>query len=951
MGITMKSRGGHFGRPMGRYAAVLMLCAGVFASTAAAGPVILGGDDLTDHGSRSGTTLSNGWLYIQKALENLAPAVTRAGNDGSVAILGSADSTATSSNAGAAYHFAVPNAAATTTLSGVVTFHNGAAAINTFFAGLVAGTNNPAIIVTAGTGARNDLDASEGTALTANALEIANFVNSGGGLLSHSAGSTAYGWLSTLIPGATFPGGCSRNTLSLTPAGILAFPGLTNANIRSGPCHNNFRNHGLGVLAKDGNNRDIIIGGATVQLPGQLALTPSLDLNPPGSSHIVSANVIDGSPPNNPLPGILVSFSVLAGPNMGASGSDTTNVFGNASFTYISNGTIGLDEIRATFVDPTTGGTVTSNIVLKVWDNDCQFNGIPDTCDISCAAFAAVCAAFAGCGGSVDSNNDGFPDECVPPNSPPVCDANGAYSASCAGTTTTVQLDGSGSSDPDGDSLTFKWTIRNCVGGTFNDDTSSKPAVTSPSSPGCSLLCTVNLDVTDTGGLMDSCCAEITITDTTAPTVACPGDKRLECPANTSVGDNGSATGSDFCDPAPSVASGDSSVAGCGNTETITRTWRAKDNCGLATSCDQTITVVDTTPPVLNVDTMPITVTDVDCSGDEAVTLPIPSATDTCGGVTITDDALATYPAGQTTTVTFTATDDCGNSSSASVDVTVLFGADIWVSANKHTVGGGSNPGSTKEPFVGIEICAYDKADGSCARVTCGGISHQHYECIATTCPSTNCCTTDADGMCNLNLPPGDYVVISIDATKTTLPNPLGVSASDLVCGEHKRKHLQQIVKIKSDGSTKKTPGKTTRRTGSELLIIEPEYVIWDGTVQEYPFVFETVGDWGITASVAPPEGFVSDYDSLSADVYDDIQVVQFTITEVGSDLVPTGTTFEVTHKGRREIIHSQVGIFLTAKYARSRGFNVAQLRAAGLIKELPVQAAFGQNQRGNRGE
>ena len=27
-----------------------------------------------------------------------------------------------------------------------------------------------------------------------------------------------------------------------------------------------------------------------------------------------------------------------------------------------------------------------------------------------------------------------------------------------------------------------------------------------------------------------------------------------------------------------------------------------------------------------------------------------------------------------------------------------------------------------------LRHCAYDKADGSCARVTCGGISHQHHE-------------------------------------------------------------------------------------------------------------------------------------------------------------------------------------------------------------------------------
>ncbi|MCH7998752.1 MAG: hypothetical protein IIA91_04620, partial [Chloroflexi bacterium] len=80
------------------------------ADAAAGGPVILGGDDLTDHGSISGDTLQEGWLYIRKALENINPNVLRPGNDNSVAVLGSADSTATDGDAGAAYHFAAPQA-------------------------------------------------------------------------------------------------------------------------------------------------------------------------------------------------------------------------------------------------------------------------------------------------------------------------------------------------------------------------------------------------------------------------------------------------------------------------------------------------------------------------------------------------------------------------------------------------------------------------------------------------------------------------------------------------------------------------------------------------------------------------------------------------------------------------------------------------------------------------
>ena len=530
----------------------------------------------------------------------------------------------------------------------------------------------------------------------------------------------------------------------------------------------------------------------------------------------------------------------------------------------------------------------------------------------------------------------------IAPNTPPECDPNGPYAAECSGSTTTVQLDGGASSDPDDDPLTFAWST-DCPGGIFDDPAGETPVLTVDTSPGCQVNCTVSLTVTDDDEESDVCDTTVAIADTAAPTVTCPADATgLECPADTSVAANGSASGSDTCGSV-TIGSSDVSVAGCGLTETITRTWTATDDCSNSASCDQTVATVDTTGPTITLDTTPIEVTDLDCSGDEAVTLPVGTANDECEGtLAVTDDAPATFPAGATTPVTFTAADTCQNSSSATVDVTVLFGADILVTASKHTVGSGSHPGSTKEPLVGIEVCAYDKSDGSCARTVCGGISHQHYECIATTCDSVNCCTTGDAGTCTINLPPGDYVVISLDATKTVLPDPLGVSASDLVFGELKRKHLQQIVK--ADGKT--VPGKTTRRTGSELLIIEPEYVLWDSTEQLYPFVFESVGDWGVNAAVAPPEGFVADYGDLSVEVNGVIESVQFTVTEIGSDLVPTGTTFTVTHRGRREIIHSNVGIFLTPEYARSRGFNVARLRAQGLIRERPGNQGQGDDHR-----
>src|SRR5712691_8657794 len=64
-----------------------------YSATAGAGPVILGGDDLTDHGSFNGTANISGWLYIQKAIDNILNTpgnITRPGNNGSIAALGAA---------------------------------------------------------------------------------------------------------------------------------------------------------------------------------------------------------------------------------------------------------------------------------------------------------------------------------------------------------------------------------------------------------------------------------------------------------------------------------------------------------------------------------------------------------------------------------------------------------------------------------------------------------------------------------------------------------------------------------------------------------------------------------------------------------------------------------------------------------------------------------------------
>ncbi len=227
--------------------------------TASAGPILLGGDDLTDHGSRSGTTNIQGWKYIEKGISGMLPQVTRTGPfTHTIVALGS-------SNPGAGNYNGFGAGGAINSVANVlglsVLYVDGAAAINQLFTDIANGVVNPQILWISGNGAGNDQDPSEVTAVNSNAAAINNFVNSGGGVMSHGSGN--YGWLSTLLPGLLETLGGTSSGHTLTAAGNTAFPGLTNADIGSGPSHSFFSGNfgGLQILGRDGQNRAFLLGG------------------------------------------------------------------------------------------------------------------------------------------------------------------------------------------------------------------------------------------------------------------------------------------------------------------------------------------------------------------------------------------------------------------------------------------------------------------------------------------------------------------------------------------------------------------------------------------------------------------------------------------------------------------------------------------------------------------
>lgn len=228
-----------------------------------AGPVVIGGDDLNDHGSWDGSANLAGWLYIQNALASLIPQVTLSGNDGTIVVLGSdpAGLTVTSSDGCGAVNFP----AQALTPAPAVTCIEGDVAITAYLAGVASGTNRPAVIVHPGNGVGNDVDALEEAAWAAGATTIADYVAAGGGLLAHEGDFT---WLSALLPGIVVEPSCLADPgATLTAAGSTAFPTLTDADINAGPCHASFSGDfgGLQVLANDGSVPPLpfILGGGS----------------------------------------------------------------------------------------------------------------------------------------------------------------------------------------------------------------------------------------------------------------------------------------------------------------------------------------------------------------------------------------------------------------------------------------------------------------------------------------------------------------------------------------------------------------------------------------------------------------------------------------------------------------------------------------------------------------
>jgi hypothetical protein len=242
----------------------------------------------------------------------------------------------------------------------------------------------------------------------------------------------------------------------------------------------------------------------------------------------------------------------------------------------------------------------------------------------------------------------------IPINRAPTANAGPDQTLQCVDGQAVVTLDGSLSSDLDGDVLSYAWS---------NGSTGVSPSVNVS-------LGATNLSLTVNDGRVNSASDSVTITveDTAAPEVTCD-DVLVECAAaaGTAVLESAfNALADDACEgPVDATSDGLLALYPLGNTPV---SFSAADINGRIGRCDAEVLVQDTTEPTITCPAAVVLDADDAC---RAVSQDSATAEDTCDtAVGITSDAPVAYDLGDTT-VTFTATDAQGNDKTCSRTVTV----------------------------------------------------------------------------------------------------------------------------------------------------------------------------------------------------------------------------------------------------------------------------------------
>ncbi|MDX1685026.1 MAG: SdrD B-like domain-containing protein [Saprospiraceae bacterium] len=212
---------------------------------------------------------------------------------------------------------------------------------------------------------------------------------------------------------------------------------------------------------------------------------------------------------------------------------------------------------------------------------------------------------------------------------------------------------------------------------------------------------------TDSCGNSSTCLQTIMVQDTTDPVIDCTmaSDTTVSCDQDVNPGNLGMASATDNCtDSVTNITFSDSIIPGnCVNEYTIERTWTATDSCGNASTCLQTIMVIDTVGPTI---TCPDTA-DIFCGESE-----LPDSTGYPAGMDNCSDAVVSYTDSTFTGVcegekiiyrTWTSEDSCGNPGNSCQQV-INVRCVSCVEIEKEVVAGPTSTGNPNEYEVEYRI-------------------------------------------------------------------------------------------------------------------------------------------------------------------------------------------------------------------------------------------------------
>ena len=218
-------------------------------------------------------------------------------------------------------------------------------------------------------------------------------------------------------------------------------------------------------------------------------------------------------------------------------------------------------------------------------------------------------------------------------------------------------------------------------------------------------------------------------------------------------------------------------------------------------------------------------------------------------------------------------------------------------------------------PLEGAVVKAFDTSD------TCVSNNLGDFEAINAACTPVNICTTSADGKCTVFLNPGNYRMI---ATHDLFPDMLALNSNVASVNENAFAKKNYMFINSPDGQ--KNAAKGTKKSGSELWIFEPTFVMWDDIEAYYPFVFLSDSNWDIDVCVQAPEGYqVADsVNCMQSLVANEAKSILFKMVEVGSK--PGKTKVNMKIKGPHGKVHSHsssIGARLSKKLAKQKGVRV----------------------------